>query len=72
MNEFCFVMDQLGAKHIELSDSHSKQQGENPSNAQNISAGGAYQGYSGKADISTSGKKAYDMIVQDAFFAVNH
>lgn len=66
VNEFCFVMDQLGAKHIELSDSHSKQQGENPSNAQNISAGGAYQGYSGKADISTSEKKAYDMIVQDA------
>lgn len=66
VNEFCFVMDQLGAKHIELSDSHSKQQGENSSNAQNISAGGAYQGYSGKADISTSKKKAYDMIVQDA------
>ena len=66
VNEFCFVMDQLGAKHIELSDSHSKQQGENPSNAQTISAGGAYQVYSGKADISTSKKKAYDMIVQDA------
>lgn len=66
VNEFCFVMDQLGAKHIELSDFHSKQQGENPSNVQNISAGGAYQGYSGKADISTSKKKAYDMIVQDA------
>lgn len=66
VNEFCFVMDQLGAKHIELSDFHSKQQGENPSNVQNISAGGAYQGYSGKADISTSEKKAYDMIVQDA------
>ncbi len=66
LNEFCYVMEQLGAKHIELSDSHSNQQGENSSNAQNISAGGAYQGYSGKADISTSTKEDFDMIVQSA------
>ena len=66
LNEFCYVMEQLGAKHIELSDSHSNQQGGNSGNAQNISAGGTYQGYSGNADISTSTKEAFDMIVQSA------
>ena len=66
LNEFCYVMEQLGAKHIELSDSHSNQQGESSSNAQNVSAGGAYQGYSGKVDIATSTKEAFDMIVQSA------
>lgn len=66
LNEFCFVMEQLGAKHIELSDSHSNQQGENSNKSQHISAGGAYQGYSGNADITTSTKEAFDMIVQSA------
>lgn len=66
LNEFCYVMEQLGAKHIELSDSHSNQQGENSNKSQHISAGGAYQGYSGNADITTSTKEAFDMIVQSA------